>query len=146
MRIVGKWHKCDDGVTRPTLLLRVGAADGSATDELFLVDGGADRTVFSATLLGRLGGQPTPAPKGLSLVGVGGTQAFVQVQTVLELVRDDGKTANVRGDFAAFTDPAATDLSVLGRDVLNHFDVILSRPRDEVLLLAAPHRYQVFAS
>jgi hypothetical protein len=93
-----------------------------------------------------LGRKPAPAPDGQSLFGVGGTQAFVQVQTVLELVRDDGGTANVRGVFAAFTDTAATDLSVLGRDVLNHFDVILSRPRDEVLLLAAPHRYQVYAS
>jgi hypothetical protein len=31
---------------------------------------------------------------------------------------------------------ANTDLSILGRDVLNHFDVILTRRRNEVPLLA----------
>ena len=49
----------------------------------------------------------------------------------------------MRGEFAAFTDPAATDLSILGRDILNHFDVILSRRRNEVLLLAANHQFRV---
>ena len=44
---------------------------------------------------------------------------------------------------AAFTDPAAADLSILGRDVLDHFDVIVSRRRNEVLLLATNHRYQI---
>jgi hypothetical protein len=35
------------------------------------------------------------------------------------------------------------DYSILGRDVLDHFDVILSRPRSEVLLLSGNHQYQV---
>lgn len=55
----------------------------------------------------------------------------------------DGGPAVVREQFAAFTDPQVTDLSVMGRDVLNNFDVIVSRPRNEVLLLAPRHCYQV---
>ena len=42
-----------------------------------------------------------------------------------------------------FTDSTATDRSILGRDVLNHFDVILSRRQNEVLLLAPNHSYRV---
>ena len=61
----------------------------------------------------------------------------------MEFTRDDGGVAHVHGDFAAFTDPAAIDMSILGRDVLNIFDVILSRRRDEVLLLAPNHQYRV---
>jgi hypothetical protein len=34
-------------------------------------------------------------------------------------------------------------VSILGRDVLDNFDVIVSRRRDEVLLLAPNHRYEV---
>jgi hypothetical protein len=34
-------------------------------------------------------------------------------------------------------------MSVLGRDVLVQFDVILSRRRNEVLLLAPNHQYRV---
>jgi hypothetical protein len=45
--------------------------------------------------------------------------------------------------YASLTDPLAIGMSVLGRDVLNFFDVILSRQRNEVLLLAPNHRYQV---
>jgi hypothetical protein len=62
---------------------------------------------------------------------------------LLELTRDDGVPATIRGEFAAFIDPRASDLSILGRDVLDNFDVIISRRRDEVLLLAPNHHYHV---
>jgi hypothetical protein len=79
----------------------------------------------------------------MSFQGVGGESPFVVVATVLELDRQGGGTARIRGQFAVFTDAHATDMSILGRDVLDHFDVIVSRPRDEVLLLSPPHRYHV---
>ena len=143
MLVVGEWRVCDDGVTRPALRAKVHAHDGTHQTEAFLVDSGADRTVFSANLLSRLGFPPTPAPASLSLQGISGTCGFVLVGTVLELTRDDGGPAHIRGEFAAFIDPTATDLSILGRDVLYHFDVILSRRRNEVLLLAPNHQYRV---
>jgi hypothetical protein len=64
-------------------------------------------------------------------------------KTVVEFLRADGGPARVRGDMAAFTDPTATDLSILGRDVLDHFDVIIRRRRNEVILLAGNHQYHV---
>jgi hypothetical protein len=64
----------------------------------------------------------------------------------LEFTRDDGSTARVRGEFAAFTEASASDLSILGRDVLDNFDVITSRRRNAVLLLAGNHRYEVMSS
>ena len=76
-------------------------------------------------------------------MGVGGATSFVILNTLMEFTRDDGGLVTVRGEFAAFTDPAASDLSILGRDVLDNFDVILSRRRNEVLLLAPPHQYHV---
>lgn len=85
-------------------------------------------------------------PVGVSLAGIGGTQAFVQVQAILRLPSDDGGIATVQGSFAAFTDPGASDISILGRDVLDHFDDILSRRRDEIFLLAPPCRYQLHSS
>ncbi len=143
MKIVGEWRVCEDGVTRPALRAKVQADDGTYHVEVFLVDSCADRTVFSANLLSRLGFPLTPPPASLSLQGISGTCGFVLVRTVLELTRDDGAPAHIRGEFAAFTDPTATDLSILGRDVLNHFDVILSHHRNEVLLLAPIHQYRV---
>ena len=118
MLVVGEWRVCDDGVTRPALRAKVHAHDGTHQTEAFLVDTCADRTVFSANLLSRLGFPPTPAPASLSLQGISGTCGFVLVGTVLELTRDDGGPAHICGEFAAFIDPTATDLSILGRDVL----------------------------
>ncbi|MGL4552061.1 MAG: hypothetical protein ACRC33_12850 [Gemmataceae bacterium] len=52
----------------------------------------------------------------------------------------------VTAEFAAFAQPNALETSILGRDVLNNFDVIVSRPRGEVLLLAPRHGYRVVES
>jgi hypothetical protein len=143
MRIAGEWYLCDDGVVRPVLFIDVIGPTGVTVDEKFLVDPGADRTVFSAGLLSQLGGTTASPPAGVSLSGIGGTQAYVQVQATLNMRRTDGGVATVQGNFAAFTDPLATDFSILGRDVMNHFDVILSRRLDEIFLLAAPSRYEI---
>jgi Aspartyl protease len=143
MLIRGKWWPCPDEVSRPTVRANLLAADGRLVSERFLVDSAADRTVFSAALQADLQLPGQPPPPALSFQGIGGRSPFVVVSTVLALDRDDGGVANVRGQFAAFIDPLATDLSILGRDVLDNFDVILSRRRDDVLLLAPNHQYVV---
>jgi hypothetical protein len=111
--------------------------------ERFLVDCCADRTVLSAAALSRLGVPAQSADSGLMLQGIGGQSPFVEVSTSVEFVRDDGGPALVHGTFAAFTEASATDLSILGRDILNNFDVIISRPRNEVILLAPAHCYRI---
>jgi hypothetical protein len=131
-------------VTRPVVGGNVEAADGTMTPETFLVDSGADRTVFSAGLAQLLALAPVAAPSGISLAGIGGGQGIVVLTTMLEFTRADGGPAvHFRGTFAAFTDPAAADMSILGREVLDNFDVILSRRRNELLLLAPNHQYLV---
>ena len=37
-------------------------------------------------------------------------------------------------------------MSILGREILDHFDVILSRRRNEVLLLTKEHSYRVVSA
>ena len=54
MLIAGKWLICDDGVVRPVLRGEVLAGDGSWERVEFLVDTGADCTVFSAATLAKL--------------------------------------------------------------------------------------------
>lgn len=143
MRIVGEWLLDDDGVTRPIIQANAYGQNNSLHGEGFLLDTGADRTVFSAALVERLGLPPNPIPPALTLSGIGGSTAFALLTTVLELMRDDGGTVRIRGEFAGFSDPTATDLSVLGRDILGHFDVILSQRRNEICLLAPRHQYRI---
>ena len=143
MQIVGNWWLCDDGTPRPTLEANVRAADGKLVRERFLVDSGADHTVLSAALQEKLQLPLQPTPVGVSLQGVGGNPSFTVVNAVLELIRDDGGHAHIRGDFAVLTELAAVEFSLVGRDVLDHFDLIVSRRRGEVLLLGGNHRYAV---
>ena len=143
MLIVGEWQLFDDGVTRPLVRAKVFGVDGSPVTDDFLIDSGADRTVFSAVLLARLRLPTRNAPPGSGLSGIGGPSEFVLVTTVMEFIRDDGGPVRVRGEFAGFPDPTATDLSVLGRDMLHHFDLIISQRRNEILLLAPRHQYRI---
>jgi hypothetical protein len=145
MRIVGDWFLFDDGESRPILRAKLRTVRGTMVTEQFLVDTGANRTVFTAALLQQLALPVEPAPADERLLGIDGAAAHVVVETAIELTRDDGGPAVVRGKFTAFTDPLTTDLSVMGRDVLSNFDVIVSRPKSEVLLLAPRHRYMVVA-
>jgi hypothetical protein len=86
MLIAGEWKLCDDGVTRPVVRANVGGADEIPYAEDFLVDTGADRTVFSATLLVRLR-LPTRSPlTGTALSGIGGERVFVMVTTRVEFL------------------------------------------------------------
>ena len=142
MVIRGSYISGADGVSRPILEVLVQKASGQFQAAPFLVDSGADHTVFCADLLAVLS-LPSQAPTGLTYQGIGGASPTVVLATVLQLVRSDGGLATIRGQFAAFTDPQASDLSILGRDVLDHFDLIQSRRRNEVLLLSPPHHYLV---
>ncbi len=143
MVIVGQWLLCDDGITRPIVRAKVAGTNGILYNDIFLIDTGANRSAFSTALRNKLQWHSNHAAPGFSLQGIGGASPFVVGETVVELICSDGGSARIRGPFAAFTDPAATDLSILGRDVLDNFDVVTSRRRNEVLLLAGHHQYQV---
>ena len=141
MRIDGRWLVCDDGVRRPVISGEIRAADGSWEKSEFLVDTGADRTVFSAATLARLALQPLAMPEGLS--GVGGMAAAVIVETWMRLTREDAGKVMFRGQYAAVTELEALDISVLGRDITGLFAVIVDWPHDVVCLVGQRHRYTI---
>jgi hypothetical protein len=141
MLIKGEWDRCADGMIRPVLRGEVEAADGSWMDASFLVDPGADRTVFTADLFRALGLQPVPNPHQLG--GVGGVVASVLVAARIAFPHDGGGVAIFRGQFAAVTDPAALDMSTLGRDITDLFALIIDRPGDTVCLLGQNHYYTI---
>ena len=126
---------------RPVLAGAIQAADGSWQEAEFLVDVAADRTVFSAEMLAALG-LPTRATRH-QLGGVGGSASAVLVETQIRLAQQDGSPLLFRGEYAAFTELAALDMSVLGRDITNLFAVIVDRPGDAVLMLAQRHGYAI---
>ena len=141
MLISGVWHLCDDGCTRPVFRGEILAGDGTWVQARCLVDIGADRTVFSADILEALHLPPLSSPDRLA--GVGGVSPSVGVQTQIVFFREDGSRVAFRGQFAAFTEVVALDMSVLGRDITNLFAVIVDRPGDVVCMVAQGHGYLI---
>jgi Aspartyl protease len=140
MEIRGLWAAFTGGPVRPMIGVRAFRADGTLVADLFLIDSGADRTIFSADFFQKLGQPAVPSARP-PLTGFGGGIPTVDVATTLQFQSPTNQPFVLPGTFAATTDPAALDFGVLGRDVLDSFDVILSRRRNEVLLLAGNHFY-----
>jgi len=141
MRIDGQWLVCDDGVRRPVISGEIRAADGSWEKSEFLVDTGADRTVFSAATLARLALQPLAMQEGIG--GLGGMADAVSVATQIRLTHEDAGKVVFRGQYAAVIELEALDISVLRRDITDLFAVIVDRPRDVVCLVGQRHRYTI---
>jgi len=143
MRVNGEWLICEDRVIRPTVTGVVRAPDGQVFELPFLLDAGADRTVFSADFLSLLITLRSREAEQIHLAGVGGRVGSITVETTIGFTRDDGKVVTIRGGFAVFTEGESAELSVLGRDVTNNFSVIYDYPNRAVALLALPHYYEI---
>lgn len=143
MLVIGEWLICEDGVIRPTLAGLVRTADGKMVEVPFLLDAGADRTVFSADFLDLLLPLQTSGADQIHLAGVGDRVSSVTVSTAIGFVRSDARIATVRGQFGVFTESESAELSVLGRDVTNNFGVIYNYPNRTIALLATPHFYEI---
>ena len=137
----GEWMRCDDGIVRPILRGRILGGDGMWRRIEFLVDTGADRTLISASALGLLD-LPCVQPED-RIGGVGGLVDSVDMTTQIRLVRDDGQWITLRGVYAACVQLEALDMSVLGRDILNLFAVIVDRGADRVTLLHGTDSYAI---
>jgi hypothetical protein len=143
MHVNGEWLVCEDGVIRPIVLGLIRAADGQMIQITFLLDAGADRTVFSVDFLSLLAPPRSSEAEQILLAGIGGRVSSITVDTVIGFTRDDGKVAAVRGPFTVFTESESAEMSVLGRDVTNNFSVIYDYPNRAVALLSRPHYYEI---
>lgn len=101
----------------------------------------ADRTALSASVLAALDLESIESNERLG--GVGGVANTVEVDTRLHLPSDDGRMVAFSGRYAAFTQLEALDMSVLGRDILQLFALIVDQPRGLVCMLRDRHHYTI---
>jgi len=141
MRINGAWTLCDDGVIRPLVTGRIAAGSDEWVKAEFLLDTGADRTVLSPLIMEQLGLPQLIPTEGIG--GLGGITDSVVIETRIHLLSETGVWVAFRGRFTAVTDATALDISVLGRDLLDLFAVIVDRPSDLVCLLSQRHGYAI---
>lgn len=143
MRINGGWFLGADGISRPVIWAQIFTHQGLWIAAPFLVDTGADRTVFSAGVLATLQLPPLVAHERLG--GVGGIVPSVLVDTQVRFLQETGGPVIVRGQYAAITASDALDMSVLGRDITGFFAVIVDELGQVVCLLGQRHRYRIEA-
>lgn len=130
-----------NGVRRPYITILVRSRDGVWIPLPFLIDSGADATFLDASCIQQMGTNPGAVAEQTAS-GVGGKVAHLQIATALRFTSEEG-TKTFSGTIGIFTDPGACDTPVLGRDVLDNFRVIFDSNRNSILLLAAPHDYEV---
>jgi hypothetical protein len=145
MRVNGVWLSGEDGETRPIVPGLVRLTNSGWLEVSFLLDAGADRTVFSARFLHHLQNLKTSS-QNILLSGVGGGADSITVETAIAFARDDGALVTVRGAYGVFTQSESADLSILGRDVTNNFTVIYDYPQRIIALLAPPHSCEIKSS
>ncbi len=141
MRFNGEWLQCDDGIIRPVIRAEILTGDGGWRAFELLIDTGADRTVISANVLESLNGQTTVAQDKIG--GVGGLVNSVLVDTQIRLSREDGQKATFRSQYAACTEHEDLDMSVLGRDILEMFALIVDRRADVIAIIRGQHYYTI---
>jgi hypothetical protein len=101
MQIDGEWLVCDDGIVRPVIRGAVLAANGSWVPVPFLLDTGADRTVFNVAVLAALNAHALSASERLS--GLGGTVRTVSIATRVRFSHEESHMVVFRGSYAAIT-------------------------------------------
>jgi len=67
----------------------------------------------------------------------------VEIQTEIRLNCDDGGQAFFMSRYAALTDAAALDMSVLGRDISQFFVLVVDKPGNVVCLVNQNHGYRI---
>lgn len=144
MLINGEWLLCDDGIERPVIRGEILSGAGFWRSLEFLVDTGADRTILSANVFESLH-LPFTAPTE-QIGGVGGMVKSIVLTTQIRLTCEDATKAVFRGDYAACTEYESLDMSVLGRDIMAQFAVLVDRSKDMVCLLRERHSFNIVKS
>jgi hypothetical protein len=139
MQIDGRWSRAKDNVARPIIEGAVRNALGHWVAVEFLVDPGSDCSLFSSDVMAKLDLVPEAAD---GLTGVGGDVLGLWVKTTIRLVPRGPMAATFAGRFAAVNGPSP-DISLLGRDILNCFAVIIDYPQQIVCLVRERHGYIV---
>ena len=140
----GKYVTLQD-VSRPYITIEVKSVTDAWIALPFLIDTGADATFLDHSCLQQLGLDASFEAMQTTVSGVGGSTPYMEFSTQLRLRSETRENKIFVGAIGIFTDPAASDTPVLGRDVLDAFKTIIDYERNQILLLSPPHDYRVMA-
>lgn len=141
MRIEGRWIAGSDGIERPVFEGFVAGLGGILLPVALLIDTGADLTVLAPSVAEQLAGVVEPTPTVTRASGVGGTQQLHELAVDLLLPTTTGQRARIRGPLPILLASGSLELSVIGRNLLDQFSLIYSRPEGTLALLTPPDSF-----
>ena len=136
-------YENEAGILRPYISGFVYSSRRVWLEYAFLVDSGADVTFLHYGSLDELAIDTSNLEVYDDVGGVGGKDVpYIKFSSKLQFI--SGEDVKVfEGDINIFLDPHATDVPLLGRDVLDHFAVLLDCRTSQVLLLDEMVKYRV---
>jgi hypothetical protein len=140
MLLSGRWQLLPSGDLIPVVLAEVANRHGSWSPARFLIDSGAEITVVTPFVWRSLDFRSSP--EQVQIHGAHGPAPALRVRTGFQ-VGPPGEPLAFEVWVHLIQSEDAIDLCLLGRNVLNHFSLLLDRPQESVLLLRGPHRYRV---
>ena len=144
MRINGTWHTCDDAELRPVVLGAMIAADGRWLSVPFWWTPAQTGRYF---LQRHIGAWDSSAwtPLEIWAESVAWREPYA-LPRPFALCAKTAATRRFAVTFPASVEPEVLDMSVLGRDIMDMFAVIVDRRSDVVALLGTGHRYRMEVS
>ena len=119
---------------RPYIDARISIPELGIVDEIpFLIDSGADRTYLSAADAAYIGIDVSKLTNPISVAGVGGSSRAFQQRALLAFT--DGRTVSVFAvemGIASPSEPPRDAPSLLGRDILARWTLLLDQPRGRI--------------
>lgn len=128
-------YENDAGIFRPYISADVLSLANEWVTVDFLVDSGADETFLDFTFIKKFNIDTKGIDVKDDVGGVGGSGVpYFQIDSTLKLISPGG-TKVFKGKINVFLDPHASEVPLLGRDVLDNFVVIFDRKNNYILLL-----------
>lgn len=136
-------YRFNAGAYRPSLTAYVLSTDGRWVKHSFLLDTGADVTFLPQRSIAMLAINTARVVVKDDVGGIGGQGVpYFEYRTQLRLISPT-EVRVLEGILKVFLDPHATEVPLLGRDVLDSFTCIFDRVQGRVLLLDPPDGYEL---
>jgi len=138
----GRYERIN-GIYRPYILAFVQSNKGEWVQYPFLIDTGADETFLPYETVQDLDLDLTGIEVKDDVGGIGAQNVpYFKFKSGLKIIYGDSVRI-FKGEINVFLDPHASDVPLLGRDVLDNFVVIFDRIKERILLLDEEEEYLI---
>jgi hypothetical protein len=134
-----------DGITEPRINIEI-VTNNVSIEVNCLIDTGADNSYFPSNFIEKLNIDTSKLLLKSNISGVGSSNLECYIYTCEVVLRTKyNQKLQISMSIGIFKDKNALDEPIIGRDLLDLFDLIISKRKNEVLLLFDDTSYQLLS-